>query len=375
MTFSSKYEWAAAHHRLPIVHKMQGKTPQFRIRRASLAITLQAMLIGLILFGLLCSPPSATAATPPPDAADGSHLNLRISPFIDMHQHVRAVAAGDVESLAIERIDSAVAAAREIDTLVWGLLEGNILAAADAASLVAVCEQLPISIQREGREIFIREAAVAYARGLHSIESAFLADHWAPRLTQLRAASESLERTLLSKERACFEHLMQSYAIQDPAIAIPIHLVIDAPSPGGVTYRTRSGSECVVAVSGLSPSLLAEIVLHEASHALDVATMRQPTALMQLRHTLQAAGVDSTDPRHRDIWHTIMFIQSAETIRRIVDPSHLDYGEHAGYYTRVRNIADVQRPIWKSYLNEQITLQDALDAIVRELTQPPTQQQ
>lgn len=107
--------------------------------------------------------------------------------------------------------------------------------------------------------------------------------------------------------------------------------------------------------------------MHEASHALDVATMRQPTALMQLRRALQTAGVDASDPRYRDIWHTIMFIQSAETIRRIVDPSHLDYGEHADYYARVCAIADVQRPIWRSYLDEQITLQDAIDAIVRSL--------
>lgn len=67
----------------------------------------------------------------------------------------------------------------------------------------------------------------------------------------------------------------------------------------------------------------------------------------RLRELLEQAGIDRNDRRHRDVPHTIMFIQAGETIRRVVDPEHEHYGNVRGYYDKVRRIADVELPLWK----------------------------
>lgn len=304
----------------------------------------------------------------PPEVSneDRTRIELNIHALIDLHKHVRAVADGSAQPLPIEGFEQAVEAARVITPLVWGMIDGALLSATDAAAMLDICRQLPPAIRREGQEIAVGEAASAYAESIASIEATFLAEHWPQRLEVLQRAKATLAENLLPHQEQCFAHMLEAYAIDDPKIAIPVHLVSHAPQPGAVTYRTRSGSQCIVAVADLPPLQLAEIVLHEASHALDVATMRQPTALMQVRRSLQAAGLEQRDPKHRDIWHTIMFIQSAETIRRIVDPEHVDYGDRYGYYQRVAPIARVQRPIWRAYLDGQITLDQAVERIVSE---------
>lgn len=54
-----------------------------------------------------------------------------------------------------------------------------------------------------------------------------------------------------------------------------------------------------------------------------------------------------------------MFFQSAETVRRYVDPDHRDYGYPSDYYERAAH-AHPQREIWLRHLEGEIDLDRAL---------------
>lgn len=48
-----------------------------------------------------------------------------------------------------------------------------------------------------------------------------------------------------------------------------------------------------------------------------------------MRQGLDAAGMPAGDRGHRDLPHTVMFVQAAETVRGTLDPEHVHYGEAA----------------------------------------------
>jgi hypothetical protein len=75
--------------------------------------------------------------------------------------------------------------------------------------------------------------------------------------------------------------------------------------------------------------------------------------------------VPGTDPQEvHDFVHTVMFVQAAGTVRRVLDPSHKDYGDVRGYYARVGRAATVVVPAWRGYLDGKSTREEALTKIV-----------
>jgi len=150
--------------------------------------------------------------------------------------------------------------------------------------------------------------------------------------------------------------------------SVAVRLVGRAPRPGAVTLRTRSGPVCVVGIDGMDGTLLEEAVLHEATHAADAGALSGVPA--ELRAALERAGIGRTDRRHRDAVHTLFFVQAAETVRRRLDPAHVDYGDARGYYARVGPLAAAVRGAWAAHLRGETTKDEALRAIVAAATQP-----
>jgi hypothetical protein len=109
---------------------------------------------------------------------------------------------------------------------------------------------------------------------------------------------------------------------------------------------------------------LYEVILHEATHALDVATANQPTVLNELRRRLAAVGLGPRMPVMRNVVHTLFFVQAGETVRRVVDPNHAHYGDTAGYYVKVPLAVAAVRPAWVDHLDGKVSRDEALDAIV-----------
>ena len=151
--------------------------------------------------------------------------------------------------------------------------------------------------------------------------------------------------------------------MKDPGLALPVYLVGDAPFPGAVTVRGEGGrGVSFVAVNGLEESQLFEIVLHEVTHSLDLAA-GEHSAFGELRTALEKAGVDARDRRLRDLPHALMFVQSAESIRRRVDPAHRDYGEVEQLYARMGADTESMRGFWRDHLEGKLERGAALDSI------------
>ncbi len=59
-----------------------------------------------------------------------------------------------------------------------------------------------------------------------------------------------------------------------------------------------------------------------------------------------------------------MFVHSGETVRRVLDPAHIDYGESQGYYAKVPHVASVVRSNWIEHLNGELSTNMAIDRMV-----------
>lgn len=321
----------------------------------------------IIALLMLAMAPSAGAQSQP--ATDGAtHIELRRGQLIDLHFTVRAAASG-VSAPETPGLAEAAAVARELEAKLggamgWGLLEGVLLGCETIDEAAAAFARLPASrTLSDGRKIEIGEGARKLIDAYRPLEAPFKAQLWPQHAAEIALAEASLKSTLLAHERRCFEHVCDKLAMRDPHLTIPIYLVGAAPSPGGFTVRTRAGAACIVGVDSGTGSLLAEVALHECIHALDLATQSSGSALADLSKRLRAAGVEPSAKLVRDVPHTLIFVQAAETVTRVIDPNHRPYGVVAGYYDKVAPVAAIVRPAWAAYLDGGVDREGALAKI------------
>jgi len=327
------------------------------------------LVCGVLPSSLLAQQPATRGAPPASAPSAETHLAIRANPPVDMHYYVRYLAAQPPDTELPEALRPAVTAARELEQSLggafgWGLIEGNLAACENAKQLHAAFQRLPAELHRkDGTVLPIKPAAVRLSEALVALESEFLRGTWPAHEKALAAARESLARRLGQDAAQHVAWMCESLAIPDPKIDIPVFLVMRAPDPGGFTHRMRrGGGVCFIAVDGVTELLLCETVLHEAIHALDIASESRPTALVELRRMLTKAGVERTSPLYRDVPHTLMFVQAGETVRRRIDANHRHYGE-GGYYDKVSEVVAAVRPAWEMYLDGKCSREDALRSI------------
>lgn len=327
-----------------------------------------AVVVSVLLVCFVGGSASAPVAQDAPPAATG--IVIRTSPIVDLHFYVRSLVESE-DGAAPPELRACAEVAREFRDRVgsgfgWAFIEANLPAVRTAAELQAEFAALPEVVRRrDGSEVALGEPARRLAEAYAQAESAFLEQVWPRHERVLADAARRLEGALLKRLEDCLGHVLGSLMMRDPQAEVPVFLVADAPPPQGVTHRRRGGGPvCFVGVEGLDVSLLSEIVLHEAIHALDVLTEESGSALVQLRRQLRAAGYAPTSPAYRDVPHTLIFVQAAETIRRKLAPDHSDYGEVHGYYDRIGAAVRAVRPVWRELLDGQIAPQEAIDRIV-----------
>jgi hypothetical protein len=234
-----------------------------------------------------------------------------------------------------------------------------------AKEAVARFAELPEEFRtRAGTTVLLRDSAVRLAQTYARAEAEFRMTVWPQHQTLLAASQAQLATLLLPRLDECLADLRQHLDLDDPSGPIPVYLVAQAPAPQGFTHRRRGGGGiCFVGVADLPASLLCEVVLHETTHALDVGTP-QGSVLKELRDRLAAAGLGPASAAGRDVPHTLIFVEAAETVRRRLDPAHRDYGAVRGYYAKVpRAVAAVRGP-WVAYLDGQLSRAAALEQIV-----------
>lgn len=335
-----------------------------------------ALALPLLVCGCQTTTRTATPVTPEPVVR--TRLDVRINPLVDLHYLVRRSIDTPAEMPQIAGFAEAVDAARAVQTklgspLYWGFLEGILAEQQTVAGLTEAFGLLPVTKQlRTGRTVPLREIALRYAEALVSVESPFGETVWPQHQAILATAAQRLADVLAPREAECLHYIMQHIGMTDPLDAIPVYLVSTAPFPGGFTHRRRGGGGvCFVSVENHGDALLCEIVLHETLHALEVATEGQPTALRQLRLQLREAGLGPNDRALRDVPHTVIFVQAAETVRRLLDPTHQHYGEICGYYAKVPAAVHAVIPAWQAYLDGKLSRSQAVERIVAEATSVP----
>ena len=328
----------------------------------------------------LVSEPLAAQA----DAA--SRIEIRVTPLADLWAFVRARATPPEASkgkpasvLDLPGLEDAAALARSLDrrfgsTLEWGVLDRELEFCEDVDGLVARFENLPEKHETRSGTIALREDALALARAVAVVEERFLDEVWPEHEKQIEAAKSRLAKTFFPHEKECFAEVLGHFGIPDPGVVVPVFLVHEIPPFGGVTYvrgaRDASakarGGICFLAVTNAEGTQLDETLLHECTHAIDVATPLGVGLIEELRSKLQAAGVGPRDKRNHDLWHTIYFAEAAATIQRRVDPKHRPYGEVAGYYPKVPTAAAIVLPRWEQYLAGKLDRATLLEQLVAE---------
>lgn len=332
--------------------------------------TIDMLRSALCLFILASSASSMPQAKPEIAPRVRTRIDYRARPFVDLHFWVRTLASRTDALPELPGLQSAVDTARALDAdfktpLAWDIVEGAVGSFASAREAVEGFKRLPEDFSPSGgKRIELRKRTVQLAEALAALEPAFLEKIWPEHQRAIEAANATFGELLTPKESVALEFLTKNLGFTDDGQRLPVYLVFQAPPPGAITHRDeKERGVCFVGVDGLSGSLLVETLLHELTHAFDVNDKGE-SVLALLRKQLEAHGITRRDRAWRDVPHTLMFVQAGETVRRVLAPAHVHYGESQGYYKKVAAIAELELPIWKAHLDGQKTREQALEEIV-----------
>lgn len=298
-------------------------------------------------------------------------LEFRVHGLVDLYQQIRAFADSRKKVDVPDEFADAVNIAKRIKKtlrhpLAWSVLDGRLTGCESAAQLVQRFEAMPDPVSLlGGRSVSVRDDAVALGKAIERVESDFLRDKWPNRKKKIQAALDRIKLGFAGNESKCLEYMMQALEIKGVTGQIPVYLVSSASWPGAMTFSLPQwGQACFVSINAAEGTQLLEIVLHEATHALDIASDNDDDVFTRLRAELKSAGVTRRDPVMRDVPHSVMFIQAGETIRRFVDPEHVHYGQKKGVYDRMRYARKIL-PIWIDYLDKKSDLDETIKQITR----------
>jgi hypothetical protein len=327
----------------------------------------------LILAGLCL--PAGIVGVPQDHEAKGkeqTRIAFSINPVVDLHFYIRCLlqTEGEVPKEYIEAVEQARRFEQSVSgPLGWGFIEPLLTRCKTAQELEGYATRLPERFRlRSGPVIKPREVSIPYAKALAKVESVFLKKVWPDHLQKIEEANKTLNRLLENHGEAAIEYMKRQLHMKTDYGPVPVQLFAEAPPPGASTSASRGiGAVCFVGVSVFSDSTLAEVVLHEAIHALDLRTRGQPTALNHLRDKLREAGLDKDNPLLRDIPHAVIFVQAGETVRRLINPDHEHYGHDHAFYKKTPEASNRVLPAWKAYLDGSETLDEALGAMVKGL--------
>jgi hypothetical protein len=313
-------------------------------------------------------PKAATPAVAPLPSTPPALIELHLNPFADMHSWVRRLVEKKTALPSIPGLSEAAETVRALDVelgggLAWGVVEGPLAQASNADDFAKTATSFPETQELfGGKTVHLRAGGARLAAAYRALEKPFLETVWPRHREAVEAAAAALRRDLLPHAPAVYEDLQKRLGLPVPVHPIPVYLVAEAPFPGAVTHRAPGGAVCIVAADMAQGTQKLESVIHETIHALDVVT--EGSVLDDLRRRLEKLDPPASPREEHDFVHTLMFVQAAGTVRRVIDPAHQDYGDVNGYYPKVPRAAAVVVPAWRAYLSGEISREAALDRIV-----------
>mgnify|MGYP001454059814 CR=1 FL=1 len=325
---------------------------------------------------LICTVPAIAqdaaepAANQPAVAAPASHIEIHTNPLLSLHMMARAGAAGVEVPATVWPASQAMTAAGP--DMRWEVFDAHFATTTSAEGsrelLIAMAPRLG---ERAGGQV--GEHVFAYANAFADAAPKFHAEVWPEHKVRIDAASEGLKAALDAHGPSCIARICEILGIADPRVTTPTFLVTVAPAPGGFSVLSREYyALSIVSIDAHQGSALVEATLHEAIHVLDAHTRQQqpPSVLASLRKALTDAGIQPTDPRFRDIPHTLIFAVAAHITRTSVDASHIPYGQTGGYYAKVPEARDAVLPSFTRYVAGEISSAGLVAEIVKNSTKP-----
>lgn len=180
------------------------------------------------------------------------------------------------------------------------------------------------------------------------------------------AIDERVDSLLQVHEADCVSYIHESFELPDGGRVIPEVFVGSAPFPGAFTsFSDATGAICFVGLDGLDGTSLLETVLHEAIHAFEMTSEGRRRSVPG-RLGRRIAEILPDDRAVLDVPHSLIFVQAAETVRRIIDPAHVHYGVSHTYYDRVPTSKPVLEH-WVRHLDGTIAADGAIEAIASDL--------
>jgi hypothetical protein len=322
---------------------------------------------------LLFSAQVLSAAEPRSPAAPAPMIEVLLpAPLHDMHFWVRKLASGRGEIPGMPGLSAAVEALRELDAQLghpslplspsWGAVDLLVFQAATPAELSKAVAALPEMLPQPMGPPLPRAGITRLAESYLVLEKPFLDQVWPWHQKMIAHAAETVRNDLLPAAAEVFGDVHRYLGSPLPVQPIPLHLVAEAPYPGGVTYVARPGSGlCLVGADAAAGSQWLETVVHESIHALDLGG---ESALDELRRRLGTLEPRLPAREAWDVSHALMFVQAAGTVRRVLASHHQDYGEASGVYSRLPKASEVVVPAWQAWMRGEITQDAALDRIV-----------
>ncbi len=328
---------------------------------------MNSTLSALALAAALCAPVSAQDRAP--IVVEHSALN-------DLHHHIRAVLHDRADAIDLPGIDQALARAEDLE----GLMAGESLAWAPVDIIISgfdstegldeLLAQTWTSRRFRGDKAEFQRRAAEYARALAPIEDAFLERHWPGRRAELERWCEWIDETIVAQPEAFYWHA-ERLGYARPEQVLTIVVVTETGWPGGFTNASRDKRASFVQITGETESSMYELCIHEMTHSLDILDRGEKRAApTRIRNELRGVVADNRRGAQllRNAWHTVYFIQSAMTTRRFFDETHVDYGLTTDLYERSGPAYPIQRRIWDAYNNDEISLDDAVEQTITQLS-------
>src|ERR1700752_426214 len=314
--------------------------------------------------------PRAPQATKQTSTNRAPHIEIRIKPFIDLYSYIYRLASSSEKPPALHGFAEAVEAARAAPFYAT-FTQGDLLPfrCETAAEAVQVFARFPLTYKlRTGEVIPLRERAVRLAQSLAVVEKDFLEKVWPLHKAMIDQAVKQIHGTLAPKEPEFFAYLTKSLGMAEAGRVVPIYLVAEAIGPGAFTaWGDDHSGLCIVSIGTIKGTSLLDAILHEAIHALDLETEKD-NVLTQLGEQLLKAGFAETDLIVRHGPHMLVFIQSAETVRRYLEPTYEPYSSGVFVREGLKPIVKVELPIWQAYLEGKISRDEAVTQMVSEFS-------
>ena len=316
---------------------------------------------GIASLALLLSALTTAVAAPAPAKPAVTPVRNEISLLLELHNMLQVASRGPEDALPTYALEvSAYKQAHEMakDPAVWQIVNDACVLNKEIGGLREAKANLPSTLQPADRE-----ATLKILSALESAWPRFEANEMVDRNRSLQTVTVKTLRRLFNGGPVdrVFVTLQDKMLLKPLDAPITIYPVIGAIEAGD-WGMTPQGYYIVIPVRGRPAMILAENVIHELTHLID---LNQPkgsvTMLTRLRQ--KSAGLDPAAVE--GFLHGLVAWNAGEMIKRFLSPSHkavVDLSPQT--LQKMEPYLPVYETVWVPYLEGKTSADQTVDAMI-----------